>query len=51
MDLNCIFLIKKSIEINHFWMLYDLSNKVHHFGTCEHHGTRLINHFFVKLNF
>jgi hypothetical protein len=30
-------------------MLYALYNKVHNFGTCKHHGTRLINHLFVKL--
>jgi hypothetical protein len=49
MDLRCIFLIKKIIEINNFWMLYALCNKVHNFGTCKHHGTRFINLFFVKL--
>jgi hypothetical protein len=49
MDLRCIFLIKKVIEINHFWMLYASCNKVHKFGTCKHHGTRFINCLFVKL--
>jgi hypothetical protein len=49
MDLRCIFLVKRLIEINHFWMLYALCNKVHNFGTCKHHGTRFINHLFVKL--
>jgi hypothetical protein len=49
MDLRCIFLVKKVIEINHFWMLYALCNKVHNFGTCKHHGTRFIYHLFVKL--
>jgi hypothetical protein len=51
MDLRCIFLVKIFIEINHFWMLYDLSNKVHNFGICKHHGTRFFNHLFVKLIF
>jgi hypothetical protein len=46
MDLKCIFLV---IEINHFWMLYALCNKVHNFGTYKHHNTRFINHLFVKL--
>jgi hypothetical protein len=27
MDLRCIFLVKKVIEINHFWMLYALCKK------------------------
>jgi hypothetical protein len=49
MDLRRIFLVKIGIEINHFWMLYALCNKVHDFGTCKHHGTRFINRFFVKL--
>jgi hypothetical protein len=30
-------------------MLYALCNKVHNFGTCKHHGTKFINHLFVKL--
>jgi hypothetical protein len=51
MDLRCIFLEFFFIEINYFWMLYDLSNKVHNFGTCKHHGTRFINHLFEKLIF
>jgi hypothetical protein len=51
MDLRCIFLVNFFIEINYFWMLYDFSNKVHNFGTCKHHGTRFINHLFVKLIF
>jgi hypothetical protein len=55
MDLRCIFLIKQVIEINYFWMLYASCNKVHNFGTCKHHGTRIckhqwyINRLFVKL--
>jgi hypothetical protein len=49
MDLKCIFLVQKVIEINKNWMLYALCNKVHNFGTCKHHGTRFINHLFVKL--
>jgi hypothetical protein len=49
MDLRCIFIVKKVVEINHFWMLYALCNKVHNFGTCKHHGARFINHLFVKL--
>jgi hypothetical protein len=49
MDLRRIFLVKKGIEISHFWMLYALCNKVHNFGTCKHHSTRFINHLFVKL--
>jgi hypothetical protein len=49
MDLRYIFLVKKVIEINHFWMLYALRNKVHNFGTCKHHDTRFINSLFVKL--
>jgi hypothetical protein len=49
MDLRCIFLIYKVIKINYFWMLYASCNKVHSFGTCKHHGTRFINHLFVKL--
>jgi hypothetical protein len=49
MDLRCMFLEKIVIEINHFWMLYALCNKVHNFGTCKHHGTRFINRLFVKL--
>jgi hypothetical protein len=40
---------KKVTEINHFWMLYALCNKVYNFGTCKHHGTRFIIHLFVKL--
>jgi hypothetical protein len=51
MDLRCIFLVKKLIEINNFWMLYDSFLKVHNFGTCKHHGTRFSNHLFVKLIF
>jgi hypothetical protein len=46
-----ILLVQIFIEINHFWMLNALSNKVHNFGTCKHHGTRFINHLFVKLIF
>jgi hypothetical protein len=49
MDLKCILLVKKVIEINYFWMLYASYNVVHNFGTCKHHGTRFINHLFVKL--
>jgi hypothetical protein len=41
---------KNVIEINYFWMLYGSCNKVHDFGTCKHHGTRFINHLFMKLN-
>jgi hypothetical protein len=37
------------IEINYFWMLYALCNKVHNLGTCKHHGTRFINRLFMKL--
>jgi hypothetical protein len=37
------------IEVNYFWMIYALCNKVHNFGTCKHHGTRFINCLFVKL--
>ena len=51
MDLRCIFLVNFFIEMNHLWMLYDLFNKVHKFGTCKHHDTRFINHLFVKLIF
>jgi hypothetical protein len=40
---------KKVIEINYFWMLYALYNKVHNFRTCKHHGTRFINRLFMKL--
>jgi hypothetical protein len=43
-------LSKKVIEINHFWMLYDLCNKIHNFETCKHHDTRFINCLFVKQN-
>jgi hypothetical protein len=41
--------IKKNNQNKSFWMLYALCNKVHNFGTCKHHGTRFINHLFVKL--
>jgi hypothetical protein len=51
MDLRCIFLVKKNIEIIYFWMLYASCNKVHNFGTYKHHGTRFINRLFVKLIF
>jgi hypothetical protein len=40
---------KKVIEINHFWMIYALCDKVHNFGTCKHHVTRFINRLFMKL--
>jgi hypothetical protein len=49
MELRCISLVKKVIEINHFWMLYASWKKVHNIGTCKHHGTRFIYHFFMKL--
>jgi hypothetical protein len=49
MELKCIFLIKKFIEINYFWMFYALCNKVDNFGTCKHHDIRFINRLFVKL--
>ena len=49
MDLKFIFLIKKLIEINNFWMHYALCNKVHNFGTCKHNGTRFISCLFVRL--
>jgi hypothetical protein len=48
MELRCISLVKKVIEINHFWMLYALCNKVHKIRTCKHHGTRFIDHSIVK---
>jgi hypothetical protein len=51
MDLRCIFLVIFFIEINNFWMLYDLSNKGNNFGTCKHHGTRFMNHLLVITNF
>jgi hypothetical protein len=41
--------ILKNIEINYFWMLYALCNKVHKFGTCKHHGTRFTNCSLMKL--
>jgi hypothetical protein len=44
-----IFNTKNKIEINYFWMLYFSRSKVHNFGTYKHHGTRLINCFFMKL--
>jgi hypothetical protein len=49
MDLKYIFLVIFFIEINHFWMLYALCNKVHNFGICKHYGARFINFLFVKL--
>jgi hypothetical protein len=39
------------IEINYFLMFYALCDKVYNFGTCKHHGTRFIDHLFVKLIF
>jgi hypothetical protein len=48
MDLICIFLVMKFIEMNYFWMLYAFCNKVHNFGTWKLHGTRFINSLFVK---
>jgi hypothetical protein len=49
MELRFIILIKIVIPINYFWMFYGLCNNVYNFGTCKHHGTRFINHLFVKL--
>jgi hypothetical protein len=49
MELRCILLIKIFIEIDYFWMLYASCNKVHKFCTCKHHGTRFIDHLYVKL--
>jgi hypothetical protein len=49
MELRYISLVKKVIEINHFWMLYALCNKEHNIRTCKHHGPRFINHLIVKL--
>jgi hypothetical protein len=40
---------KKIIGKNYFMMLYALYNKVHNFGTCKLHGTRIINCLFIKL--
>jgi hypothetical protein len=47
MDLRFVFLVKKVIEINYFWMFYASCNEVHNFETCKHLGTRFINRLFV----
>jgi hypothetical protein len=38
------------VEINYFWMLYALCDKVHNFGTCKHHGTRFLKSFVCETN-